>query len=100
MISNLIYLFFLMRQRPPGSTRTDTRCPYTTLVRSHDEQRDRGEDRAREKVRAAASEPAEPGPVAHMADDRLDQQPGQRCGDPQARQLLEDRKSTRLNSSH
>src|SRR3546814_19739694 len=23
-----------MRRRPPRSTRTDTRCPYTTLVRS------------------------------------------------------------------
>src|SRR3546814_19476582 len=24
-----------MVRRPPGSTRTDTRCPYTTLFRSH-----------------------------------------------------------------
>src|SRR3546814_4846080 len=27
-------LFFLMIRRPPGSTRTDTRFPYTTLFRS------------------------------------------------------------------
>src|SRR3546814_3511644 len=27
--------FFLMRRRPPRSTRTDTLCPYTTLFRSH-----------------------------------------------------------------
>src|SRR3546814_2713134 len=27
-------LLFLMIRRPPRSTRTDTRCPYTTLVRS------------------------------------------------------------------
>src|SRR3546814_3540491 len=27
-------LFFLMRRRPPRSTRTDTLCPYTTLFRS------------------------------------------------------------------
>src|SRR3546814_4244838 len=26
--------FFLMRRRPPRSTRTDTLCPYTTLFRS------------------------------------------------------------------
>src|SRR3546814_9809684 len=29
-----ISLFFLMTQRPPMSTRTDTRFPYTTLFRS------------------------------------------------------------------
>src|SRR3546814_6075333 len=28
------YLFFLMIRRPPGSTRTDTLFPYTTLFRS------------------------------------------------------------------
>src|SRR3546814_11697495 len=28
-------LFFLMRRRPPISTRTDTLFPYTTLFRSH-----------------------------------------------------------------
>src|SRR3546814_9475562 len=27
-------LFFVMIRRPPGSTRTDTRFPYTTLFRS------------------------------------------------------------------
>src|SRR3546814_10101329 len=30
----LFSLFFLMRLRPPRSTRTDTRFPYTTLFRS------------------------------------------------------------------
>src|SRR3546814_12762998 len=49
-----------MIRRPPRSTRTDTLFPYTTLVRS-----------------------------AHMADDRLDEQPGQRRRDPQARQSLD-----------
>src|SRR3546814_16430264 len=29
-----ILFFFLMRRRPPRSTRTDTRFPYTTLFRS------------------------------------------------------------------
>src|SRR3546814_5981016 len=28
------YIFFLMRRRPPRSTRTDTLFPYTTLFRS------------------------------------------------------------------
>src|SRR3546814_19745299 len=28
------YMFFLRRLRPPGSTRTDTLFPYTTLCRS------------------------------------------------------------------
>src|SRR3546814_19943869 len=30
------FFFFLMIRRPPGSTRTDTLFPYTTLFRSHD----------------------------------------------------------------
>src|SRR3546814_18221839 len=33
-MSSLCFFFFLMRRRPPGSTRTDTRFPYTTLFRS------------------------------------------------------------------
>src|SRR3546814_12947843 len=31
----LLYIFFLMKRRPPRSTRTDTLFPYTTLFRSH-----------------------------------------------------------------
>src|SRR3546814_11708328 len=37
MLVRLLYLFvyfFLMIRRPPRSTRTDTRVPYTTLFRS------------------------------------------------------------------
>src|SRR3546814_15032567 len=30
----MFYVFFLMIRRPPGSTRTDTLFPYTTLFRS------------------------------------------------------------------
>src|SRR3546814_16101407 len=30
-----LLVFFLMIRRPPRSTRTDTRFPYTTLFRSH-----------------------------------------------------------------
>src|SRR3546814_12237433 len=32
---NRIIIFFVMRRRPPRSTRTDTLFPYTTLFRSH-----------------------------------------------------------------
>src|SRR3546814_13122730 len=31
---SFLYFFFLMRRRPPRSTRTDTLFPYTTLFRS------------------------------------------------------------------
>src|SRR3546814_2882400 len=34
MTSTPISVFFLMRRRPPRSTRTDTLFPYTTLFRS------------------------------------------------------------------
>src|SRR3546814_11581245 len=30
----ILFIFFLMIRRPPRSTRTDTRFPYTTLFRS------------------------------------------------------------------
>src|SRR3546814_6861084 len=35
----MILFFFLMIRRPPRSTRTDTRFPYTTLFRSRAEHR-------------------------------------------------------------
>src|SRR3546814_19850098 len=34
MSHHLILIFFLRTRRPPRSTRTDTRFPYTTLFRS------------------------------------------------------------------
>src|SRR3989454_7911139 len=81
-----------MIRRPPRSTL----FPYTTLFRSHQEERDRGEDGAREEIGSPAPQPS-PGAVAQRAHDRLHQQPGERRREPQQRQ---DRKSTRLNSSH
>src|SRR3546814_12223735 len=33
-VHDFLYFFFLMIRRPPRSTRTDTRFPYTTLFRS------------------------------------------------------------------
>src|SRR3546814_8953320 len=40
MIVNHVSVFFLMRRRPPRSTRTDTLFPYTTLFRSRDRRND------------------------------------------------------------
>src|SRR3546814_16348962 len=40
-VSVLVSFFFLMIRRPPRSTRTDTRFPYTTLFRSHGGQQGR-----------------------------------------------------------
>src|SRR3546814_17744464 len=37
----MLLIFFLMRRRPPRSTRTDTLFPYTTLFRSRDTRRGR-----------------------------------------------------------
>src|SRR3546814_18056278 len=80
--------FFLIIRRPPRSTRTDTLFPYTTLFRSpadrnHSQDRNaletQGGGRYRERHRAGLWK------VAPAGRDR---------------QRLEDRKSTRLNSSH
>src|SRR3546814_4754474 len=76
----IILLFFLMIRRPPRSTRPDTLFPYTTLFRSDDAARGcEGVDlRAVEQHEFQAA-------VLHLAGIRAAQQ---------------DRKSTRLNSSH
>src|SRR3546814_14879827 len=34
LVHSVEVLFFVMIRRPPRSTRTDTRCPYTPLFRS------------------------------------------------------------------
>src|SRR3546814_17879533 len=36
LVSSARFFYFLMRRLPPGSTRTDTLFPYTTLFRSCD----------------------------------------------------------------
>src|SRR3712207_6882839 len=82
-----------MIRRPPRSTL----FPYTTLFRSHPvEQQDRAHD---------DHEPSE-GPGSPFADPPVEQpgepaiRPPQRSGDRQEKRAHEDRKSTRLNSSH
>src|SRR3546814_4930373 len=112
-----------MIRRPPRSTRTDTLFPYTTLFRSdvsHGALRltaiaARQHENALEQLMERYPvyfEKASVGPL-HRGDDRQlqlrwqDQNDGSQrltmavAGDEGNRlQLLQDRKSTRLNSSH
>src|SRR3546814_15816149 len=103
-----------MIRRPPRSTRTDTRFPYTTLFRSADATDDQvdgnaglrglveGIDDLRidQGVQLGPDRRRQPGPrVADLVLDELQQllaQRRRREGDL----LHGDRKSTRLNSSH
>src|SRR3712207_6956270 len=83
-----------MIRRPPRSTL----FPYTTLFRS-------GIDPAGDAPRDIADRLSGPEPDLLLAEiDRLAAQAGHRDGEggagAQARLLEEDRKSTRLNSSH
>src|SRR3712207_7923117 len=76
-----VLFFFLMIRRPPRSTL----FPYTTLFRSaHDER-----VRAHEPV-----ESARPYDARHLSEDRA------RVGHEVDGVRVQDRKSTRLNSSH
>src|SRR3546814_15684243 len=96
------FFFFLMRRRPPRSTRTDTLFPYTTLFRSLVLAEPTGDgyaaaclaksgegpiavalDGTTTTGRAATANPITDGPATYL---RIG--PGT------------DRKSTRLNSSH
>src|SRR3546814_13887102 len=74
--------FFLMIRRPPRSTRTDTRFPYTTLFRSFLEAH-----RVREMRREGLARKARGADRRLLHIDALAVDVG-------------DRKSTRLNSSH
>src|SRR3546814_19100296 len=96
----LPFLFFLMIRRPPRSTRTDTLLPYTTLFRSDDQLVDvdaqlLGVDRI-ERV-FGVDERGGAAVLLRLGDDV-------ECERRLARAFgavdLEDRKSTRLNSSH
>src|SRR3546814_15238283 len=87
------FLFFLMIRRPPRSTRTDTLFPYTTLFRSLDPVR---EARGADEVEIIAAALIALG-IAGVGRDFRRELEGQR----HARgEILIDRKSTRLNSSH
>src|SRR3546814_12945800 len=103
-----------MIRHPPGSTRTDTLFPYTTLFRSRDIPFDRLILSAANVRRVRPDEG-----IANLADDiarrgllyNLNVRPildaeGQETGDYEVPaggrryRALQDRKSTRLNSSH
>src|SRR3546814_15854185 len=90
--------FFVMIRRPPGSTRTDTRFPYTTLFRS-------AAAVGLNQPADLAVEGAGKGAALVPEEARADQSRGDRRAidhDELAAcaRAARDRKSTRLNSSH
>src|SRR3546814_20607425 len=100
----MFLVFFLMIRRPPRSTRTDTLFPYTTLFRSMRAIAEHLnnimgilEDIDAICGRRFAIPPAR--------DDIDGEAPSKRFlltegASPDAQAAMEDRKSTRLNSSH
>src|SRR3546814_20140621 len=106
-VVELFLLFCLMIRRPPRSTRTDTLFPYTTLFRSADGgqgeilpvARQGGAGFHTAGRRRQGGEPCRPARKGRSLALHLCRLPG--CV-PAARRpyCREDRKSTRLNSSH
>src|SRR3546814_7204484 len=124
----MLYVFFLMIRRPPRATRTDTLFPYTTLFRSAIGAGRDPFERILDLARGPAA--GEPGAVGNAKDMCIDRDGFLAKGDvhddigglaPDAGQGFkrlaaarhlsailvdenarqgEDRKSTRLNSSH
>src|SRR3546814_13888559 len=89
-----LFIFFVMLRRPPRSTRTDTLFPYTTLFRSiegrdHAVQLGRTDPLLRRLAAPGRQRIAEGDRIARVVQDRLADHP-----------CFQDRKSTRLNSSH
>src|SRR3546814_13971342 len=124
----LDFFFFLMIRRPPRSTRTDTLFPYTTLFRSNGSKPvllfvDMRKVLLRRHSAQRSVRPVGPGMIGAAEGERIaplltDQRHApvrtgvvERPHIPvlaarndhigiQCRQITEDRKSTRLNSSH
>src|SRR3546814_20510267 len=96
--------FFLMIRRPPRSTRTDTLVPYTSLFRSPWRRRRNGEGPGRLAVPPARVAAQQVGKRQHPADLLAFEIgfDGRNLGlrRPVAPRRKQDRKSTRLNSSH
>src|SRR3546814_11016641 len=88
----LLYLsfFFLMIRRPPRSTRTDTLFPYTTLFRSGPQYKKQDYLDCILLVSSLMKMMRTEGPVA--VEPHIE--------DPKNSTIFQDRKSTRLNSSH
>src|SRR3546814_20940525 len=92
----VLFCFFLMIRRPPGSTPTDTLFPETPLFRSRPrDERGRGDPGAGLRGAGAAGRAVRvrAGAVRHRSHRR------HRNGPDAAAADAEDRKSTRLNSS-
>src|SRR3546814_20388636 len=96
----LFVIFFLMIRRTPRSTRTDTLVPYTSLFRSVGDGPNRGDVVGDEEVgdlsfRLQAHEQLQDA-GGHQRVERR----GRLVAEDQLRLRRQDRKSTRLNSSH
>src|SRR3546814_21151391 len=90
-LSAVLILFFVFKvRRPPRSTRTDTLFPYTTLVRSRCEAARPGMAALEHRVTVA---------LAQLAAGKHQGARGELDG-VMAFHHEEDRKRTRLNSSH
>src|SRR3546814_20322317 len=105
MIFDVIF-FFLMIRRPPRSTRTDTLFPYTTLFRSDQLRQDDGAGHVGDQA-PPSLEHGELGVGRHDPDvgahgdlETATEGGTVERGDHRDVELLPDRKSTRLNSSH
>src|SRR3546814_12171793 len=89
-----IFVFFLMIRRPPRSTRTDTLFPYTTLFRSGAGYAANPPHKESTSVHTASGASVSVGAPVSGSDG------GGLTGGQQRDNSSEDRKSTRLNSSH
>src|SRR3546814_20025168 len=110
-VSICFSLFVYMIRRPPISTRTDTLFPYTTLCRSpviadmidaiaEEVRRDITPHMQDFHIRFREGRDHMPKPIAarfKQAVEISEDRPAEACA---AWQAIEDRKSTRLNSSH
>src|SRR3546814_17432138 len=106
----LFIFFFLMIRRPPSATRTDTLFPYTTLFRSqgggmnamkHSKPIRRPQLLATALATLLAPLPAWAQHADHMPPPPPVPQEAQSDKPEEVKQEApEDRKSTRLNSSH
>src|SRR3546814_12891517 len=99
-----LFFFFLMIRRPPGSTRTDTLFPYTTLFRSWIEAAATAE-MTMQPVRSIEESLADPAFIEDgCATETTDAELGtiRTVGNAfnMSKTQGKDRKSTRLNSSH
>src|SRR3546814_11642481 len=92
----VFFVFLLMIRRDPRSTRTDTLCPYPTLIRSHDIVED-------EKEAVAVADFADPSEIAghrrHRAGGGADDRLGQK-GHHRFRTEPRDRRLEQIGRAH